>query len=315
MLENFLTALDKAGISQNVKRIILVLGAKWYGVHLGATKNPMLESDPMLVSEDGNEDRPLNFYYRQQTALAERAAKSNWDWVATYPNDVIGFARDNFMNLGTAIGLYAAINKEMGQPLIWPGSETFYSGFDCLTSSKLHAKFCLWAAREPKAGNQGFNVVNGDTETYQNIWPRVAKRFGVKILANQFQQPAPDPSDMLLANKPPIGDFATELGIENSPKVARSKVESRIVLSNWAQRDDVKEAWERLADREGLDKDALQKATWGFLNFVLGRNYDMIISMSKARKLGWTGYQDTWEAFEDCFNEIAKAKIIPQQRS
>ena len=32
----------------------------------------------------------------------------------------------------------------------------------------------------------------------------------------------------------------------------------------------------------------LEKATWGFLRFVLGRNYDLAIDMSKARKLGWS---------------------------
>ena len=47
--------------------------------------------------------------------------------------------------------------------------------------------------------------------------------------------------------------------------------------------------WEKLQAREGLEKDAFEKATWGFLGFVLGRNYNVVISMSKARKYGWTG--------------------------
>jgi hypothetical protein len=33
--------------------------------------------------------------------------------------------------------------------------------------------------------------------------------------------------------------------------------------------------------------------------------------MSKARKLGWTGYEDTWEAFERTFNILEKEGIIP----
>jgi hypothetical protein len=66
-------------------------------------------------------------------------------------------------------------------------------------------------------------------------------------------------------------------------------VEQRIDLVKRSQRDDVKKAWEQLAAREGLEKDAFHKATWAFLGFVLGRNYDIVVSMSKARKLGWTG--------------------------
>lgn len=46
MLESFLTALTKTGAINGIKRIILVTGAKQYGVHLGVTKNPMLEDDP-----------------------------------------------------------------------------------------------------------------------------------------------------------------------------------------------------------------------------------------------------------------------------
>lgn len=52
----------------------------------------------------------------------------------------------------------------------------------------------------------------------------------------------------------------------------------------------MKKAWDKLASSHGLEKDAFEKATWGFLGFVLGRDYNLVISMSKARKLGWAGY-------------------------
>ena len=58
----------------------------------------------------------------------------------------------------------------------------------------------------------------------------------------------------------------------------------------WSKREDVRKVWEKVAEREGLSKDALGKATWGFLGFVLGGNYDLVIDMSKARKLEWTGW-------------------------
>jgi hypothetical protein len=43
---------------------------------------------------------------------------------------------------------------------------------------------------------------------------------------------------------------------------------------------------------------------------VLGLEYNIVISMSKARKFGWTGYIDTWEAFEETFAELEKEKVI-----
>lgn len=82
----------------------------------------------------------------------------------------------------------------------------------------------------------------------------------------------------------------------------------------WSQREDVKEAWAKLVERQGLEKDGLEKATWGFLGFVLGREYNLVISMSKARKLGWNGYVDTWESLDECFNELGDERVIPKMR-
>ena len=84
----------------------------------------------------------------------------------TYLNDVIGFAEGNFMNLSNALGLYTAVTNELSTELIFPGSERFYVGFDSFTCSKLHACFCVWAALEPCAAGQAFNVVNGDVESW-----------------------------------------------------------------------------------------------------------------------------------------------------
>ena len=51
----------------------------------------------------------------------------------------------------------------------------------------------------------------------------------------------------------------------------------------------MRKAWEKVAEREGLSKDALAKATWGFFGFVLRRNCNLVTDMSKVKKLGWAG--------------------------
>ena len=286
MLQNFLSALEQTGIVKKVKRIILVTGAKQYGVHLGQPKNPMLESDPRLTGEPW----PPNFYYRQQDILASFCAQhQHVQWVVTYPNDVIGFAKGNYMNLVTALGLYAVVTKELGsKELSFPGSEVFYTMFDVFTSSRLHAEFCEWAALEPRAGNEAFNVVNGDVESWQNLWPRVAQRFGMSVKPGQFRDVAPLATSASLAPKPPLSVVAKDVGLEGRADEP-SKLESRIDLGKWSQQEDVKAAWHRLAEREGLQQDAFEKATWQFLKFVIGRSFSIVQSMSKARALGWTG--------------------------
>lgn len=311
MLSNFLEALKITGAASKLKRIILTTGCKQYGVHLGPVKVPMEESDPWLRE---GECRPPNFYYVQQDILHSFCKENDIEWVVTYPNDVIGFANGNFMNLTTSLALYALVMKEMGKELYFPGGETFYTKWDSFTYSKLHADFNLWAALEPKAANQAFNVVNGEPESWQTLWPQVAERFGVKIPAKQFEGSQVgdfEPGTMKLQAKPPIDDFfAPATGLVG--KTRAGLVESRVDLVKWSKRSDVKAAWDKLATREGLQKEAFEKATWGFLSFVLGRNFDIVISMRKARKAGWTGYQDTWDSLEESFGELADAKIIPK---
>lgn len=321
ILSNFLQALVKTGAVSGLDRIVLVTGAKQYGVHLGATKNPMLESDPWLTDSKW----PPNFYYNQQNILHSFCAEHGKEWTVTYPNDVIGYAVGNYMNLATAIALYALVSKELDakdEGLVFPGSPTFYTKFDCFTNSKLHGRFCTWAALEPRAANEAFNVHNGDTESWQNLWPKVAAYFGGKVKPNQFA--ASTGSSILkyvagdacstskLAPEPPVSERAEELGLQGTPALEQSVVEQHIDLEKWAQRSDVKQAWDRIADQHNLQHDAFEKATWGFLGFVLGRKYDLVISMSKARKAGWTGYVDTWESLEGVFDDLREAKILPK---
>ncbi|TDZ34999.1 Uncharacterized protein CTRI78_v011557 [Colletotrichum trifolii] len=309
MLQNFLAALEKTGAAAKIKRILLVTGAKQYGVHLGVPKNPMEESDPWQRGDPF----PPNFYYRQQDMLGDfckENSNSHVSWTVTYPNDVVGFAKGNFMSLATSVGIYAAVSKELGGDLEFPGSETFYTKFDSFTSARLHAEFCEWAVKEPKAANQAFNVVNGDVESWQNLWPKVARRFGMRVKRDQFASQSELASVVDLCEKPPSSLVAEQTGLKS--EMEPSKLEQRIDLTKWSQQEKVKQAWDRLADREGLEKDAFEKATWAFLGFVLGRNFDLVISMSKAREMGWTGYTDTWLSLSDVFKDLEAEKVVPR---
>lgn len=255
---------------------------------------------------------PPNFYYRQQRILFDFCEKNRLEWTVTMPNDVIGFAKGNFMNLGSTVAIYAAVCKELGHELPFPGAEVFYTMYDTFTEAHFHAEFCAWAALQQGAANQAFNVVNGDAESWQNMWPKVAKHFGLTVPADQFDRQAPLATEVALQPQPPISTQARGIGLEG--RTPQSVLTQRINLVKWSQEDKVKEAWQKLADREGLDPEALEKATWGFADFVLGRHYNVIQSMSKARKIGWTGYLDTWEAFQNLFTRLEAEKVVPRRQ-
>jgi hypothetical protein len=58
------------GAEKKLKRFILTCGFKQYGVHIGAAKQPLLESDPLLENGAAGASWPPIFYYEQQRILA-----------------------------------------------------------------------------------------------------------------------------------------------------------------------------------------------------------------------------------------------------
>lgn len=322
LLRNFLQALTVTGADKRIRRFILTCGLKQYGVHLGRNKQPFLEDDPLLADAEGRDSWPPIFYYDQQRILAEAAVNGHWEWIVTLPEDVLGYARGNFMNEATSIGLYCAVSKALpGSELPFPGSKANYFTFNCWTSANLHAKFCLWAATAPAAGNHIFNVINGDTESFQNLWPRLAERFGCTIPNPMFPSGGvPDgkgfkdyeSSTIRMQNRPPIKARASSLGLSSDPLVDNAPtLFLQVDPEKWARRADVNEAWGRLREKYQLDQEAWDKATWNFLVLTMGRDWSCVASMSKARKLGWTGYADTWEELEETFQMLEKEGVLP----
>ncbi|KXH59137.1 hypothetical protein CSAL01_12915 [Colletotrichum salicis] len=278
MLAAFCKALEINGCATKIKRFILVTGAKNYGVHLGRVKIPMEETDPWLPEPPF----PPNFYYRQQRILQDFARRNSVEWVVTYSSEVFGFAKGNFMNLASAIGIYAAVFKELGNELVFPGAEEFYSNVTMFTDAGLHAQFCNWAALEPKAANQVSNIVDGDAESWMDLWPKVARDFGLSVPADQFSRPAPLASEKALQAQPPLSVAAKAAGLE----------------------EEVQQAWKAMAEKHGLDASALNMASWAFVGFAWGRDYNIVQSMSRARKLEWTGYKDSWDNLKGILDRL-----------
>jgi nucleoside-diphosphate-sugar epimerase len=81
------------------------------------------------------------------------------------------------MNMGTTLAVYATICRETGRPFHFPGSQVQWEGLTDMTDARLLARHMLWAAAEPAAANEAFNVVNGDVSRWKWMWSRVANWF------------------------------------------------------------------------------------------------------------------------------------------
>ncbi len=117
ILRNLLDVVEET--SPGLRHVTFYQGGKAYGADLGPFKTPAREDDPRLMP-------PPNFYYDQEDLLRERQKGKDWSFTALRPEAVCGFAVGNPMNLLTVIAVYAAISKELGIPLRFPGTEAAY---------------------------------------------------------------------------------------------------------------------------------------------------------------------------------------------
>ncbi|MBT3791318.1 MAG: SDR family oxidoreductase [Alphaproteobacteria bacterium] len=171
MLVNAVEPIEAA--SPGLRHVNLVQGNKIYGSHLGPFKTPAREDDPPHMLP--------NFYWDQQTWLAAQQNGKSWAWSALRPQTVCGFAVGNPMNITTAICAYAAISKELGLPLRFPGKPGAYTAVYQVADAEILNKAMLWCADSDAAANEVFNITNSDFFRWSNVWPRFAKFFDLEV--------------------------------------------------------------------------------------------------------------------------------------
>jgi nucleoside-diphosphate-sugar epimerase len=187
IVENLLDALGP--VSERLQHVQIVHGMKWYGSNLGPYRTPAKESHPRLPGP--------NFYYEQLDALIARAERHGWTWSTLRPHFICGTAIGSPSNPISTIGVYAAILREIGEPLHFPANDTVWTAAMNVTDVGLLSKAMVWAATEPRCAGEAFNIVNGDTFCWRDVWPLIAAQF-----------------DMAAAGPKPFGirDFMSDKG-------------------------------------------------------------------------------------------------------
>ena len=167
MVRNIVEPIENA--SARLRRVVLMEGAKYYGAHFGPYKTPAREDDPRHM--------PPNFYYDQEDYLKARSSGKAWSWTAFRPSCICGFAIGNPMNMATVIAVYAAICRELGLPLRFPGTARAYTAIMEMTDADLLAKAATWAGESDCCDGEAFNITNGDFHRWEHLWPRLAEFF------------------------------------------------------------------------------------------------------------------------------------------
>lgn len=212
-----------------------------------------------------------NFYYAQEDEVFAAAARDGFTWSVHRPHTVIGKAVGNAMNMGTTLAVYATLCRETGRPFTFPGAMAQWLGLTDMTDARQLAHHLLWAVETKAAHDQAFNIVNGDVFRWQWMWSRIADWFGIEA--------APFSGIVQPLEQQMAGDA---------------------------------DLWRKIAAREGLaEPDLAQLASPWHTDADLGRPIEVVTDMSKSRRLGFTGYQPTDDAFFDLFAKLRNDRLIP----
>jgi len=212
-----------------------------------------------------------NFYYAQEDEVFAAAARDGFSWSVHRPHTVIGKAVGNAMNMGTTLAVYATLCRETGRPFYFPGSSAQWTGLTDMTDAGQLARQLLWAAQTEAAHDQAFNIVNGDVFRWQWMWGRIAQWFGIEAA----------PFDGTV--RPLEEQMADDAAL-----------------------------WRQIAERDGLaEPDLARLASPWHTDADLARPIEVVTDMSKSRRMGFTAYQPTDDAFFALFERLRADRLIP----
>lgn len=176
MLANVLAPLTRA--AAGLRHVVALQGPKAYGVHVRPLPVPAREG------RDERRDVP-NFYWPQQDELIARQHGQRWHWTIFRPVMVVGEAIGGSMNLVATLGVYAALMREQGRELPYPGAVGLIKQ---PSDVDLIARAIDWAGEHPAAADEVFNIDNGEVFGFETVWPAIADAFGMQPAAPRALQ-------------------------------------------------------------------------------------------------------------------------------
>src|SRR5215467_1412275 len=172
MLRNLLEPLEST--ARSLQHVSVLQGTKAYGSHILPMKVPAREGRSEMREQP-------NFYWNQEDYLRAKQRGKDWFFTIFRPVLIIGYSQGSAMNVVPAIGVYAAMLKEAGLPLHYPGGPARVGQ---AIDAELLAKCMHWAGQAEAARNETFNVANGDVYCWPNIWPAIAEAVGMPVGEN-----------------------------------------------------------------------------------------------------------------------------------
>src|SRR5258705_13601654 len=161
MLRNLMMALEP--VAAALKHVALLQGTKAYGVHVRPLIVPAREGRSEMYEQP-------NFYWAQEGFLREQQLGKAWHWSILRPVLIVGEAMGGAMDLIPPLGVYAAMLREEGRALDYPGGAARVSQ---AVDVDLPARAIAWAGEADAARNEAVKRTNGDGSPREKSLPAI----------------------------------------------------------------------------------------------------------------------------------------------
>ncbi|MDH3642123.1 MAG: NAD-dependent epimerase/dehydratase family protein [Gammaproteobacteria bacterium] len=171
MLKNLMEPLAEAA---DLQHVTILQGTKAYGATVRPMRVPARESQPRV-------EHP-NFYWVQEDYIRDKAESIGCSYTILRPQLIVGPNHGVVMNLPPIVGAYAAMRREEGASFSFPGSvDWVWEAVDV----RLVGNACVWAAGEPRAAGETYNLTNGEVFLWRDMWPAMAATLGAEAGADE----------------------------------------------------------------------------------------------------------------------------------
>ncbi|KAL3614274.1 hypothetical protein CASFOL_042348 [Castilleja foliolosa] len=255
----------------NLKHICLLTGRKHYigpfeaFGKIRALDPPFTEDMPRLDCK--------NFYYTLEDILfKEVERKGDLTWSVHRPGPIFGFSPYSLMNVVGTLCVYAAICKHEGNVLRFPGCKAAWDGYYDCSDADLIAEHQIWAAVDPYAKNEAFNVSNGDVFKWKHFWKILAEQFGVEC--GEYEEGESVRFEELMKGKGPV--------------------------------------WDEIVRENGLMPTKFEEVggNWWIADITMG-NECFLDTMNKSKEHGFLGFRNSKNSFVSWIEKMKAYKIVP----
>ena len=228
--------------------------------------------DPPFHEDLPRLDAP-NFYYTLEDILFEGVKqKEGLTWSVHRPGTIFGFSPYSMMNILGSLCVYATICKHEGVPFKFPGTKEAWENYSDSSDADLIAEQHIWAAVEPNAKNEAFNISNGDVFKWKHFW---------KVLSEQFE----------VEN----GGFDESVGKMSMVEMMKDKGA----------------VWDEIVREKGLVATKLEDVgVWWFVDMILGSDC-MLDTMNKSKEHGFFGFRNSKSSLISWIDKMKGYKIVP----